>query len=228
MANINTNKEQNCLLLIKANLERKSMDYLDYGTKELEYLKGKDRTLGNLIDEIGIIKRKINKDLFSALISSVISQQISTKAAMTVKNRLLNLVVNLTPENIKKLSLDEIQKCGMSFRKANYIKSIAESFIENRIDFTNLNKLDDHEIIKKLTKLKGVGVWTAEMMLIHTFERKNILSFNDLGIRRGIMKLYSLDSLSKEEFQEYKERYSPYGTVASLYLWEISSKEYVL
>ncbi|NLC66280.1 MAG: DNA-3-methyladenine glycosylase 2 family protein [Clostridium sp.] len=204
------------------------MGYFEYGTKELGYLKQKDKKLGYIIDEIGMIKRKINKDLFSALIASVISQQISTKAAVTVESRLLDLAVNLTPENIAKFSVNEIQKCGMSFRKSDYIKSIAEYFIENTIDFANLNKLEDPEIIKELTKLKGVGAWTAEMMLIHTFERRDILSFNDLGIRRGIMKLYSLDSLSKEEFEEYKEKYSPYGTVASLYLWEISSKEYVL
>ena len=201
------------------------MDYFDYGNKEIKYLKDKDPKLGIEIDEIGMIKRETNKDLFSALISSVISQQISTKAAVTVKNRLLDLALNLSPKSLAKLSQDDIQKCGMSFRKADYIKSISEYFIENTIDFKSLNKLDDSKIIKELTKLKGVGIWTAEMILIHTFERQDILSFNDLGIRRGIMKLYSLEDLSKEEFKKYKEKYSPYGTVASMYLWEISSKD---
>lgn len=74
----------------------------------------------------------------------------------------------------------------------------------------------------KLSKLKGVGEWTAEMPLIHSLERPDILSYKDLGIRRGLIKLYSLEELSKEEFETYRKRYSPYNTVASLYLWKIS------
>lgn len=201
------------------------MKYFDYGEKETKYLKKKDPILGKAIDKIGVVKRKINKDLFSSLITSIIGQQISTKAATTVEIRLTDLAGELTPNRLKKLSLNDIQKCGMSFRKAEYIKRIVDSFINKSIDFENLHKLEDKEIIEELTKLKGVGAWTAEMMLIHSFERKNILSFNDLGIKRGIMRLYSLKDLSKKEFNKYKELYTPYSTVASIYLWEIWSKD---
>ena len=85
-----------------------------------------------------------------------------------------------------------------------------------------LADFNDEEVIKELTSLKGVGEWTAEMLLIHSLERPNILSFKDLGIRRGIMRLYGLADISKKEFEVYRRRYSPHCTVASLYLWEIS------
>ncbi len=200
------------------------MNYFEYGQKEIEYLKNRDRKLGAKIDEISMVQRRIEPDIFSALISSIISQQISTKAAITVKNRLIDLVGEITPKNIAKLEIESIQKCGMSIRKANYIKEIGNVAINKTIDFEGLHKLTDEEVIKELVKLKGVGEWTAEMLLIHSLQRPNILSYKDLGIRRGMMELYALTELSKDEFQVYKNRYSPYCTVASLYLWEISSR----
>ena len=200
------------------------MSYFKYGKKEIEYLKQVDPILGEEIDKIGIIKRKTDPDIFSSLISSIISQQISTKAATTVYNRFLELVKEINAKNIDEVDIDSIQGCGMSFRKASYIKNIASSVINKDIDLENLNSLSDDEIIKELTKLNGIGEWTAEMLMIHSLERPDILSFKDLAIRRGIMILYGLDDLSKTEFLEYKKRYSPYGTTASIYLWEISSR----
>lgn len=131
----------------------------------------------------------------------------------------------ITPENIYKVELEAIQKCGMTFRKAEYIKGVAEAAIFKTVDFENLHKLTDKEVIKELTSLKGIGEWTAEMLLIHSLQRPNILSYKDLAIRRGIMRLYGLEELSKEEFEKYRERYTPYCTVASIYLWKISSSE---
>ncbi|HZK33497.1 MAG TPA: DNA-3-methyladenine glycosylase [Tissierellaceae bacterium] len=200
------------------------MNYFKYGEDALKHLKERDEKLGKEIDKIGMIEREINSDLFSGLISSVISQQISTKAAITVTNRLMELVGELTPENLEIIEVEEIQKCGMSLRKAGYIKGIAEAAITKEIDFENLHKLSDEQVTKELTKLKGIGEWTAEMVLIHSLHRPDILSYKDLGIRRGIMRLHELDELSEKEFEIYKDLYSPYGTVASLYLWEISSR----
>lgn len=200
------------------------MNYFKYGKKEVEYLKEEDPILGMEIDKIGMIKRQVNPDIFSALISSIVSQQISTKAATTVNNRLIDLVGEITPENIDKVEIETIQECGMSMRKASYIKGIARAAISKTIDFENLHNLKDEEFIKKLVTLKGVGEWTAEMLLIHSLQRPNILSYKDLGICRGIMRLHGLEELSKAEFETYRNRYAPYGTVASLYLWEISGR----
>lgn len=206
-------------------MAKEHVNYYEYTEKETEYLKKKDKKLAEEIDRIGIVKREVEPDVFVALISSIISQQISTKAAITVKSRLSELIGDIRPENIDKVELESIQKCGMSLRKAGYIKGIAKAAILKTVDFENLHKLTDEEVTKELTSLKGVGEWTAEMLLIHSLQRPNILSYKDLGIRRGIMRLYDLKELTKEEFEKYRKRYTPYCTVASLYIWEISSRE---
>ncbi|WP_017414968.1 DNA-3-methyladenine glycosylase family protein [Clostridium tunisiense] len=198
------------------------MEIFKYGAKEIEYLKKKDKKLGAAIEKIGIIERKINPDPFKALVSSIVSQQISTKAAETVWNRFTNVIGVVTPENIEKVSLEEIQGCGMSLRKVGYIKGIAEAAISGEVNFGELNDLTDGEIIKKLSALKGVGVWTAEMLLIFSLCRPDVVSYGDLAIRRGMMNLYGLKELPKEKFERYRKRYSPYGSVASLYLWALS------
>jgi len=193
-----------------------------YGQKEIDYLKLKDKKLGAAIDQIGMIEREITPDPFVALISSVVSQQISKKAAETVWNRLATLLESITPERIAQLELAEIQSCGMSERKARYIKGIAGSALTGRVDFKGLEMLSDQEIIKTLSSLHGVGVWTAEMLLIFSLSRPDVVSFKDLAICRGMMNLYGLKELPKEKFERYRKRYSPYGSVASLYLWALS------
>jgi len=198
------------------------MPIFEYGYKELDYLKRRDKKLGEAIDKIGMIEREIISDSFTALISSVVSQQISKKAAETVLNRLYTLLGNNTPENIAQTALSEIQICGMSKRKAGYIKGIADEVITGTVDFTTLYTLTDEEIIKKLSSLHGVGVWTAEMLLIFSLCRPDVVSFKDLAICRGMMNLYGLKELPKDKFERYRKRYSPYGSVASLYLWALS------
>lgn len=198
------------------------MDYFDYSHVEMEYLKNADPILGKEIERLGLIKREIETDIFVALISSIVSQQISIKAAATVYNRLLELSGGITGEKINELKLEDIQKCGMTLRKAGYIKGIAAASLDGTIDFNRLHRLSDEQVIKELTKLKGVGEWTAEMLLIHSLRRPNVLSYKDLGIRRGMMRLYGLEEISKSDFETYRKRYHPYNTVASIYLWELS------
>ncbi|WP_372996735.1 DNA-3-methyladenine glycosylase family protein [Lutispora sp.] len=198
------------------------MDIFKYGQKEIEYLKRKDKKLGAAIDKIGMIERRIIPDPFTALVSNIVGQQISSKAAETVWNRLCNLLGNITPESIAEASLSDIQGCGMTLRKAGYIKGIADVAISGEVNFDILHTLSDDEIIKKLTSLNGVGVWTAEMVLFFSLCRPDVVSYEDLAIRRGMMKLYGLKELTKEKFYRYRKRYSPYGSVASLYLWALS------
>lgn len=198
--------------------------FFQYGAREINYLKGKDKKLAEAIEQIGIIQRQTIPDPFTALISSIVSQQISKKAAETVSNRLELLLGNVNPRSIAQAKLADIQACGMSTRKAGYIKGIAEAAISGQVDFNALNTLDDQAIISLLSSLHGVGVWTAEMLLIFSLNRPNVLSFNDLAIRRGIMKLYGHRDLPRERFEKYRARYSPYCSVASLYLWELSGQ----
>ena len=199
------------------------MPIFQYGQKEIDYLKRKDKKLGAAIDRIGPIERQVTPEPFIALVSSVVSQQISNKAAATVWNRLSTLLGDITPESISQVNVSEIKGCGMSERKATYIKGIAEAAITGVVDFDNLQALSDQEIIKQLSSLRGVGVWTAEMLLIFSLNRPDVVSYKDLAICRGMMNLYGLKELPKEKFERYKKRYSPYGSIASLYLWELSS-----
>jgi 3-methyladenine DNA glycosylase/8-oxoguanine DNA glycosylase len=198
------------------------MHIFEYGQKEIDYLKSKDKKLGAAIDKIGIIERKVTPDPFEALISSVVGQQISSKVAATVWSRLIELIGNINPESISKTDISNIQACGMSQRKAGYIKGIGDAAISGEVDFRLLHTMTDEEIIKKLSSLHGVGEWTAEMLLIFSLNRPDVVSYKDLAIRRGMMNLYGLKELPKEKFDKYRKRYSPYGSVASLYLWALS------
>ncbi|MHB1484150.1 MAG: DNA-3-methyladenine glycosylase family protein [Saccharofermentanales bacterium] len=198
------------------------MQIFKYDQREIEYLKSRDKELGAAIDKIGMIEREVMPEPFAAIIASIVSQQISNKAADTIWNRLTGLLHgSMTPGSIATASMVEIQSCGMSMRKAGYIKGIADAAISGAVDFDSLQTLTDDEIITKLTALNGVGVWTAEMILIFSLCRPDVISYGDLGIRRGMMNLYGLDELPKAKFDEYRKRYSPFGSVASLYIWAL-------
>ena len=193
-----------------------------YGEKEIEYLKKVDSKLGEIIDEIGPIERIVISDLFTALIHSIVGQQISSKAMTTVWKRFEDRFPQITPAALDKASFDEIQQCGMSMRKASYIKGVAAAVLSGELNIDELYLLSEEEVIKKLTALNGIGIWTAEMIMIFCMQRPNIMSWGDLAIQRGLRMLYRHQKLDKSLFQKYKLRYSPYASVASLYLWAIA------
>ena len=139
------------------------MTYFEYGQKEINYLKRKEPILGKEIDRLDKVKRKTKPDVFAALISSIISQQVSTQLAQTVESRLKKVVGKITPANLHQLTREEIQQCGMSMRKADYIKGIAEKAVFNEIDFDHLHQLTNQEIMTELVSLKGVGEWTESL-----------------------------------------------------------------
>ena len=160
-------------------------------------------------------------DLFLALVQSIVSQQLSVKVADVIFQRVETLLGEITAENLLAAEPEALRACGLSCRKIEYLRGIAEAQRNGLIDFKSLARKTDAEIIQELVKLKGVGVWTAEMLLIFSLGRPDILSYKDLGIRRGIMMLNGLAELTEEDFEYYRRRYSPYGTLASLYLWRI-------
>ena len=196
--------------------------YFKYGIEEIEHLKNNDKLLGEAIDKIGPIQRPLNKDLFSSLIHLIIGQQISTIAQKTIWERLLVRIGEVNVKNICSLNREELQKLGMTFRKSDYIKSFADKVFSNEFDINTLNTMTDEEVIKKLSTLKGIGPWTAEMLLIFCMQRPNVISFGDLAILRGMRMLYQYQEIDKVEFKKLSKVYSPYSTVASLYLWAIA------
>ena len=200
------------------------MGIFSYGYNEVDYLKIQDEQLGAAIDRIGFIEREIIPDLFTALVHSIVGQQISAKAAVTVWNRLQEVCGAITPQSIAEIEVTDIKQCGTSMRKAGYIKGIGEAVMQGQLKIDELPGLPDAEIIKRLSALHGVGVWTAEMLMIFSMQRPDVVSWGDLAIRRGMINLYGLQALDKAEFARYRQRYSPYGSVASLYLWRLAAE----
>ncbi|MFY9120378.1 MAG: DNA-3-methyladenine glycosylase [Syntrophomonadaceae bacterium] len=198
------------------------MAIFEYDQSSIDYLQEKDKKLGAAIERIGRVERQVIPDLFTALVHSIVGQQISKQAAATVWNRVQEYFGEITPARVAVASSEEIQQLGMSLRKATYIKGVAEAALEGSLDLDRLNSLPDGEIIERLSSLHGVGVWTAEMMLIFSMQRPDVVSWGDHAIRKGMMNLYGLTELTREQFDKHRKRYSPYGTVASLYLWEIA------
>jgi len=198
------------------------MDYFEYTQEELNLLKAKDETFARYIDEIGLIQRGIIPSLYAALVNSIIGQQISTKAQATIWLRMQDKLGEITPENILTYSNEEIQSCGISMKKAGYIKDAAEKIVSKELDMEALHEMSDIEVCQQLSKLKGIGIWTAEMLMIFSMQRKDIFIFDDIAILRGLRMVYRHRKITRELFEKYRRRFSPYASIASLYLWEIS------
>ncbi|MFV0395759.1 MAG: DNA-3-methyladenine glycosylase family protein [Coprobacillaceae bacterium] len=200
--------------------------YLEYGQDAMDYLRLKDPLLGEAINKIGPIKRKIIPDMFMAIINSIIGQQISTKAQETIWKRFIETFHPITPEHINSMPLDTLQGCGISFRKASYINGLAENILDGSLDLEQLPKMTDDEVCKCLSEINGIGVWTAEMLMTFSMQRLDIFSWGDIAIHRGLRMVYHHRKITPKLFAKYKRRYSPYATVASLYLWELASGKY--
>ena len=198
------------------------MQFFIYGQKELSHLKAKDERLRQAIERIGLIQREVTPDLFEALIHSIVGQQIAAKAHKTVWSRMKSELKCITPYSIEAVNEDELKSFGISFRKANYIKNAALMVSRGALDLNGLQSLSDDEVCAKLTCLKGVGVWTAEMLMLFSMQRPNIISYGDYAIRKGICMLYGYEQLDKKLFDKHKNNYAPYASTASLYLWAIA------
>ena len=196
--------------------------YFEYGEKEIICLKGRDRLLGEAIDKIGHIEREAGGDLFVSVVNNIVGQQISGAAHAAIWGRLLADLGEITPTTICEAPAERLQANGISLRKAEYIKSFAENVSSGRLDIGSLYNKTDGEIITELTAIKGIGVWTAEMLMLFSMQRGDILSFGDLAIHRGMRMLYHHRNVDRKLFEKYRRRYSPYGSVASLYLWHIA------
>lgn len=195
--------------------------FFDYGDDAIEHLGRRDRKLGEAIARLGRIERRVTPDLFPALVRCIVEQQISTKAAETIWGRLRERF-EIAPAALASAEVESIQGCGVSMRKAGYISGIARAVASGELDLDAVAGMADADVIRTLSAYPGIGAWTAEMLLIFSLGRPDVVSWDDLAIRRGMMRLYGHRSLTKERFARYRKRYAPHGSVASLYLWAIS------
>ena len=196
--------------------------YFAYGERELSYLRQKDKRLGSVMDRIGHIDRAVDPDLFSSVVHHIIGQQISTKAQATIWQRIHDTLGSINAETILKAGVPQLQALGMTFRKAEYITDFAEKIHTGAFRLDEVARMNDEDAIRALSSLKGIGVWTAEMILLFCLQRPDIFSYDDLAIRRGLRMVYHHREIDRERFERYRRRFSPYGSVASLYLWAVA------
>lgn len=199
--------------------------YFEYGQEEIDYLISADEILGAAVNRIGKLERVVIPDLFAALVNAIVGQLISVKAANTIWTRLQERLGKITPENMSNQKVQDIQACGITMKKAVCIHDIANLITQGVFRIEELHNMTDTEVVEKLVSLKGIGRWTAEMLLLFAMERRDVVSWGDIAIRRGMMRLYGLSSITKDQFEQYRLRYSPLGSVASIYLWEIASEK---
>lgn len=189
----------------------------------IQYLRKVDSNLEKIIKIVGEYSIKIRNDPFQSLVESIIYQQLAGRAANAIYNRFINYYDNyqVTPTGILNSSIDNLKKVGLSNRKIEYIKDLASRVYDGRINLEELSKMNDEEIINKLINVKGIGRWTSEMFLIFSLGRPDVLPVTDLGVRKAMMKVYSLSELPKPHTMiEIAEPWRPYRSIATWYLWK--------
>ena len=189
----------------------------------INQLSSIDPILKRLFSGFDIPKLKIEKNYFWSLCRSIIYQQISGKAAKTISDRFLALFrsgINIQPTEVLDIDINSLYSVGLSRQKASYMKNIAEAFVNKLINNENFIMMNDEEILKQLTIINGVGRWTAEMFLIFTLRRSDVFPLTDLGVQKGFRIVYSLDELPTIDYMSEKaEKWKPYRTIVTLYLW---------
>lgn len=180
--------------------------YFAYGETELSYLWQKDKRLGAVIDRVGHVQRAVDTDLFSSVVHHIIGQQISTKAQATIWQRLQDALGEVNAETIRAAGVPMLQSLGMTFRKAEYMTDFAEKVAAGQFDLDAVAHMSDADAIRELSALKGIGVWTAEMILLFCLQRPDIFSYDDLAIRRGLRMVYHHRKVDRRLFEKYRRR----------------------
>ena len=159
-------------------------------------------------------------DAFTTLVRSIVGQQISVKAAESVWNKVITIFPDITPHSVAGMDDDALRTCGLSFRKISYIKDCAHHFSSDLFNEATWNELNDEALITSLTKIKGIGRWTAEMFLIFHMQRPNILPLDDIGLQRAISIHYNKkQAITKQDIRKIAESWHPWCSVATWYLW---------
>src|SRR5689334_12821918 len=190
--------------------------------KALQHLKAADPVLGNIIERVGPYRMQYREPSFHTLVRSIVYQQLSGKAALTIFNRLIAAAKAdpLTPEAVLKLRPARMRSLGLSKQKMTYIRELARLTQKGQVSFEKLSDLEDTAIVEHLTRVKGVGVLTVHMFLIFALRRPDILPTGDLGIRAAMKKAYGLDDLPKPaDMEKIAAAWRPWSSVACWYLW---------
>jgi DNA-3-methyladenine glycosylase II len=186
------------------------------------HLKKADPILAAIIDKVGPCRMQFGQPQFHSLAEAIVYQQLNGKAAVTIFKRFTELTSDpVTPQGILKLTDAQLRSAGLSKQKLSYLKDMAEKASRGDLDFSRLPEMTDEEVIKHLTQVKGVGVWTAHMFLMFTLRRPNILPTGDYGVQVAMKKHYKKRKLPKpEQMMKIAKCWEPYRSVACWYLWK--------
>ena len=190
-----------------------------YWYRAKKFLSKKDKKLAKIINKYDgyLVSRN---DPFYSLCRSIIGQQISVKAADSIWLKFEKIIKKIKPINLIKLSNAKLASIGLSRQKILYLKIIAKEFLNKTLDIKTLQKMSDDEAIKNLVRIKGIGIWTAQMFLIFNLKRSNIFPFSDIGLIRAISRNYKKEyPLKRDELDYFKNKWHPYSTVATWYMW---------
>jgi DNA-3-methyladenine glycosylase II len=191
-----------------------------FWNKAKVYLRKKDKRLGKIIESYPKDFLFSKSDPFMTLARSIVGQQISVKAAQSVWDRLEIKIVKVNPLNIKKIHSNSLKSVGLSRQKVLYLKNLSEAFIKDKIKIKLWSKMSDEDVIQDLIQIKGIGRWTAEMFLIFNLCRADIFPLDDIGMIKGLCKIYNLNyPINKDEVLKIGNRWKPYRSVATWYLW---------
>jgi len=186
----------------------------------------KDPLLTDIIDIVGDYTLKKRNHHFSVLVESIISQQLATGAAEAIFKRFKNLYPKFpTASEILSTRKSKLRLVGLSGMKIEYLKDLARNIEQGKVDMKSLAKMSDEEVIASLTQVKGIGRWTAEMFLIFSLGRQDVFPANDLGLRKGVQKVFSLPDIPKpREVEKIGQRWKPYRTIVTWYIWKSLQK----
>jgi DNA-3-methyladenine glycosylase II len=181
-----------------------------------------DLVMKDLVEKYGELTLDESEDYFVDLARSIVAQQLSVKAASTIWKRVENLLdMEVTAEKFLSVPDELVRQAGVSGNKIKYIKNTAQAVLDKSLDLENIRTLSNDEILRQLTTIKGIGLWTAEMFLIFSLAREDIFSFGDGGLNSAVNMLYGSGAvLTKEEIGVITEKWKPYRSIASLYLWQ--------
>lgn len=196
--------------------------YVEYGDDAVAYLSERDPRMADAIARIGHVWRVRDDDLFQAVVHSIVGQQISTRAQATVWARMRDGLGTVDAAHVAAASVEELQAFGMTYGKAGYIHDFALHVQDGSFDIAAVERMGDDEAIEALASLRGVGRWTAEMILTFCLNRPDVFAYDDLAIQRGLRMLYHHRRITRKLLERYRRRFSPYCSVASLYLWEVA------
>ena len=190
--------------------------------KARRHLRAVDPVMKAAIDAVGPFTLSLERERFGMLVRSIVSQQISTSAARSIRRRLQELAGpgGLTAEHLVRLTVDQLRSVGLSPQKASYIADLARKVRDGTVDLRQIGRLSDDRIVEHLTQVKGIGRWTAQMFLIFSLGRLDVFPHDDLGVRTAIRNRYGLTDLpDKETALAIATPWRPYATVASWYCW---------